>query len=127
MSESNTDIEKTVLEDIGEVLYTKINYDLLHEMIEPIVKDIVENHISMNVDFEKYSLDLFKGRQSVRLYPETTVEEDDVDFKILNTVVLEVLVQIGLYVTKSKMVEIMSQKSSKWGWSNTSPTQREIG
>jgi len=119
MSESNTDIEKTVLEDIGEVLYTKINYDLLHEMIEPIVKDIVENHISMNVDFEKYSLDRFKRG--------TTVEEDDVDFKILNTVVLEVLVQIGLYVTKSKMVEIMSQKSSKWGWSNTSPTQREIG
>ena len=100
MSESNTDIEKTVLEDIGEVLYTKINYDLLHEMIEPIVKDIVENHISMNVDFEKYSLDLFKGRQSVRLYPETTVEEDDVDFKILDIVVREVLLEIGRNISK---------------------------
>ena len=114
MSESNTDIEKTVLEDIGEVLFTKINYDLLHEMIEPIVKDIVENHVSMNVDFEKYSLG-------------TTVEEDDVDFKILDTVVLEVLLQIGLYLGKSKMIEILRQKSPKWGWSNTSPTQREIG
>ncbi len=87
MSESNTDIEKTVLEDIGEVIYTKINYDLLHEMIEPIVKDIVENHVSMNVDFEKYSLG-------------TIVEEDDVDVKILDIVVREVLLEIGRNISK---------------------------
>ena len=87
MSESNTDIEKTVLEDIGEVLYTKINYDLLHEMIEPIVKDIVENHLVMNVDFEKYSLG-------------TIVEEDDVDVKILDIVVREVLLEIGRNISK---------------------------
>tara|TARA_B100002003_G_C13807437_1_gene398183 strand:- start:97 stop:384 length:288 start_codon:yes stop_codon:yes gene_type:complete len=87
MSESNTDIEKTVLEDIGEVIYTKINYDLLHEMIEPIVEDIVENHVSMNVDFEKYSLG-------------TIVEEDDVDVKILDIVVREVLLEIGRNISK---------------------------
>ena len=127
MSESNTDIEKTVLEDIGEVLYTKINYDLLHEMIEPIVKDIVENHLVMNVDFEKYSLDLFKRRTTVEEGDMHIIIDDDVDLKILDTVVLEVLVQIGLYLQKSKMIEILRQKSPKWGWSNTSPTQREIG